>query len=513
MKNKQWIIAIFVVLAFFIMPPKPAEAASNRVLLVYDSENTAKNGYKKIDSVQRVLTSLNLKVRTVSQEDYYKGMLNQKYVGVVTLVNWQAVGLTNQTFIRDRRKFTGIKLHIGPDLSNSEASGLGGVLQKVYQQQYILKNRSNQQLLPFSETMTMLTHLKKSAQTFGTLASQQKDQKQYAYGVVNGKNGYLPYFESSGLSLMTAIATIAHAFGKTGNYQPLLTITKVSPYSNLKLLDQVSAYCYQQNIPFAVSTVTVAKHTSMAAYRRFTNVLKKVENRNGVIFLQTPQVGGATVDSAAELNATMTGSITALSNHQVHPVGISTAGYWNQDRVLRQQALIKANHWLLLPSGSPTFVKQDNKGQIAQESLFAISATTLNTIKQQSALKFTVPTAITMALPSSETKLTDFKQELRGLNVQWFDPVAQNWHTKIRTETTDIAYQAGNYFLNGQHEEVTTSVMQTIKKHKTTKSGPLFSHFFSLQGTILLLFFIVVLIVLLIFIGFGRRIYWRRFKR
>lgn len=514
MKNKQKFLLIFigVVLTLFIYPGS-VDAASNKVLLVYDYENTAKGDYAKIDSIQRVLTSLNLRVKTVSQENYYKGMLNQNYLGVVTLINWPQVGLTNQTFIRDRQRFKGIKLHIGDNLTDSEAAALGGKRQKIYQQQLLLKDQGNQQLLPFSETMTVLSQLKKTTQEFGVLASQQKFERRYSYGVINNQNGYLPYFETSGLSFMTAVSTMAHLFDRNGNYRPLLTITGVSPYSDLKFLDQVSKYCYQQNIPFAVSTVTVSANTEMAAYHRFTTVLKKIEDRNGIIFLQTPQVGGATSASAQELNERMTASIVAFANHQIYPVGISSAGYWNQDRVLRQEALVKANHWLFLPSKTTTFVKQDNNAQIARQSFFAVTANSLGTIKQKDDLKFAISTAITIPVPTSTAKMTDFKRQIQAFHIQWYNPVDQSLETKINTGSTVVAYKAGNYFLNGQRKTITAKISSVNENLQKTKTQPLFSRFFHLQGNILMLFFAFVLIVLLIFISFGRRIYWRMFKR
>lgn len=514
MKNRQKLLLIFIgiVLTLFIYPSS-VEAASNRVLLVYDSENTAKDDYSKIDSIQRVLTSLNLKVKTVSQEDYYKGMLKPSYLGVVTLVNWRQVGLTNQNFIHDRQHFRGIKLHIGDDLTDSEATDLGGKRHKIYQQQLLLKDQGNQQLLPFSETMTVLSRLEKTTKNFGVLASQQKNERRYAYGVINNKDGYLPYFETSGLSFMTAVSAMAHLFNRNGNYRPLLTITGVSPYSNLKFLNQVSKYCYQQNISFAVSTVTVSANTEMAAYQQFTTVLKKIEDRNGMIFLQTPQVGGATSASAQELNERITSSIVAFANHQIYPVGISSAGYWNQDQVLRKEALIKANHWLLLPSKTTTFVKQDNDAQIAQQSFFAMKASSLETIKRNNDLEFAIPTAVTIPIPTSTAKMVDFKQQIQSLNVQWYNPVNQNLKTKVDTGSTVVVYRAGEYFLNGQQKRITTEISSVNEKPEKAKTQPLFSRFFHLQGNVLMLFFAFVLIILLIFISFGRRIYWRMFRR
>ncbi|WP_347132169.1 hypothetical protein [Ligilactobacillus salivarius] len=104
----------------------PVQADDNRpVLLVYDSENIYYNGSKKIDSVQRMLTADGLKIKTVMLENYRSGELSDnKYRGVVTLINWQEADLSNDSFTHDRAKFSGTKLHIGPNLQDDELEGL-----------------------------------------------------------------------------------------------------------------------------------------------------------------------------------------------------------------------------------------------------------------------------------------------------------------------------------------------------------------------------------------------------
>ena len=171
----------------------------NRVLLVYDSQNDVKNDKKNIDALQRSLTSMDLRVKTVSQADYKKGTLDKKYLGVITMINWRQVGLINREFINDRDKFSGIKLHIGENLTQTEINQLGIKVQKVYQQQFILKKDSNREQLPFSQSITVITQQANGASQVGTLSTQQTDQRSYPFGYIKGKQGYLPFFTNKGL--------------------------------------------------------------------------------------------------------------------------------------------------------------------------------------------------------------------------------------------------------------------------------------------------------------------------
>lgn len=510
------LVAMIAFLIGFGMVRSPSvHAATNeRVLLVYDSQNTTAKANQKIATLQRALTSLNLRVKTIKESDYQSGELTG-YDGVITMINWPKAELTNHQFVRDRQKFKGIKLHIGDNLTSAEATELGVKQHRIYQQQLILKNQGTSQLLPFSETMTVVDHLPKKAKTIGKLSTQQANQKTTSYGLIVGKNGYLPYFSTKGLSLLAAVQTLAELFGRTATYQPLLTISNVTPYSHLKNLDRLSRYCERMGIPFAISTVSVSQNTELHAFKVFAAYLRRVEDRGGIVFIQTPIVGGATAANAQELNDMFTSYLVSLARYQVYPVGISAPGYWNQDRVLRQNSLKKADHWLLLPNTSDqTYLKQDDNAQTAKMSLLAVSASSLNDVRQtETTVKFNSPTAVTVKLPDTATQVHNTERQIQQLNYSWLDPAA-SWQTEFISGSTDVGYQRGNYLLNGQRETVTADHVTTATSNGGTPNQQvLFKGFFKLQGVLIAGFFTIVLIVMLIFIYLGRRIYRNMFRR
>ena len=457
---------------------------------------------------------MDIRVKTVEQSQYKKGMLNQKYLGVITMINWRQVGLINQAFIKDRDQYSGIKLHIGENLTSTEIGQLGVKVKKIYQQQLILHSGKEEELLPFSQSITVITSSVNEADQTGTLSTQEADQKSYPFGYINGKNAYLPFFASDGLSLMTQVRLIAKLFGRLGKFQPLLTITNVTPYSNLQRLDELSKFLYKNDIPFAISTVSVSQNTEMKAFSRFAAALRNVENRGGIIFLQAPEVTSNADSTGQVLSQNFMTYIVSLARHQVFPVGISANGFWNQDKILRANALTYADHWLMLPNpATVTYVKQDNNSQIAQQSFFAMSAASLNEVKKDDTTSFVIPTALTMTMPYSQTKLQQMESSIKHLNLTWFDPIESNLQTKIKTDTTLLQYQHGSYLINGQKEEIQSSNYVLGKQFSDGKPQSLFSNYFKIQGNILLVFFVIVMIILITFIYFGQRIYWNRFKR
>ncbi|MFC6177522.1 hypothetical protein ACFQAV_11785 [Companilactobacillus huachuanensis] len=514
MKNRllTYILIIGILFSSLLsMPTNRVKAATQeRVLLVYDSENDVEQSGKQIDALQRILTSLNLPVKTISQNNYKSGML-KNYSGVITMINWRQVGLTNKVFIHDREKFSGIRLHIGDNLTANEAAQLGGHARRIYQQQFILKINQDEQLLPFSETITVLDGLSNQVQKVGILATQEKNQKSYPYGIINGQNGYLPYFNSGGLSSLAASQMIAKLFGKNDTYQPMLTITNVTPYSDLKILDALSLYCYQKEIPFAISASSVSDNTQMKAFTRYTTVLNSIENRGGVIFAQMPIVGAPPISSGSELSQIVSSYMVSLARENVYPIGISSFGYWNQDEILRDNALKKANNLILLPNEKVVYVKQDNNALSTKKSFYAMSVSSLNKVKKSYDMSFSMPTALTVSLPDSKVGMHDLEQEINGLQLNWFDPV--NLNTTVKTGTSLMRYRNGDYYMNGKKEDIQNTQNTNNIPIFATKQEPLFSNFFHLQGNILMGFFIIVLLILIIFTLLGRKIYKNMFKR
>jgi len=488
-------------------------ATNNKVLLVYDSQNNVNNSAKNIDALQRILTSMNLRVKTIEQSDYKAGDLNQSYLGVITMVNWREVGLTNRQFIQDRDKYSGIKLHIGQNISATEVKELGGKSHKLYRQQFALKDNDNVQTLPFSETITVLDELPAEAKTIGTLTTQQADEKSYPFGIINGKFGYLPSFRPNGLSLMAEIQVIGQLFDRVGTYKPLLTFTNVTPYSNLRIIDELSLFCYKNEIPFAISTTSVSQNTDLKAFDRFTDTMRNVESRGGIIFLNAPEVSSA--DNSGEiLNQKFATYITSLAQHRVFPAGLSSPGYWNQDQTLRNNFLNFGDHWLMLPNQIETsHVKQDNNAQIATESFFAMPMSSLKEVRKNGALHFAIPTALTISLPDKNTHVEMLEKEIDRMQLNWYDPVADNLSTKIETPSTLLQYKHGDYYANGKYEEVQISNSSLNKQFNDGKPKAAMSGYFKVQGHVFMIFFIIVTIILGIFIYLGQKVYWNRLRR
>lgn len=503
-------------MGIFNQQPTTVQGATSakQVLLVYDSENTAAQGDEKIDGLQRLLTSLDLKVTTVRMNAYRKGTLTPKlYLGVITVINWPQTEIPNPDFEKDRQNFTGIKLHIGSNLDPDELADLQSTVQPIYHEQFYLKTAGQTQLLPFSQTMMALQQVPADAQGFGQLISQETVPHTFNYGTIVGQSGYLPYFTTSGLSFILAAHTVAHLFQKsTTAYPPLLTITGVTPYTNLQRLSQLTTALYKRGIPFAISTTNVDENASMTAYYNFMKVLRRAENQGGVIFLRTPTATGPTIDSGPELSRLMQSYLVNMGQQDVFPIGFSAPGYWNQDAIYQKYALEDANYVLLLPDPKVQApIKQTNQSLTFKHGIFGLSLTNLTTIESDADLPFVTPTAITLKMPETKKAVSGAIRKIDNLSIDWLDPATRRLQTKIQAGSITYQYNQGLYYLNGRQVEISENPTKwRVPQEPLTVVGHL-NRFFKVQSNVLLIIFSVVFVVLIIFIVLGRRIYKRMF--
>ncbi|MCI1554431.1 MAG: hypothetical protein LKH74_10970 [Levilactobacillus sp.] len=519
MKKRLFLIMVLLLSGLLLgVQPTTAQGASRRVLIVYDALNPTVAGQQKLAGLQQLLASTGVATQTEKLSDYYAGQLTtKKYSGVVTLVNWPQGNLHNAAFTRDRQAFSGQKLHIGQQLSRAEARQLHAVRHNVYHQQLTVTAGDQRQLLPFSEDITLL-RLKKGARHFGQLQPQNQGIGRYPYGTVVGHAGYLPYFESSGFSQVLAGQTIAQLFGRVQRQRPLLTVTGVTPYSNLTRLTKLASKLNAAGIPFAVSTTSVADNTSLRAFSRFTKALRVVENNQGVIFLQVPIVGAANRQSGPLLERTMVEELNQLGQRQVIPVGISAPIYWNQDKLFRRHGLARASNVLLLPNpATTTFANQDNRGATYPQTWTGLSLHSLLTVKNGrqiavNRLKFPVKTALTVSLPTSQKRLTALLKQVTRLDVDWYQPQAQ-LRAKITSGSATFGYHDGVYYLNGSPVTVGAEATGVPNYHFSQTRHVALDRYFKVQGNILFVFFTITTMVLVVFLFLGRRIYRQMFRR
>lgn len=517
----QWLVAgvVCVLLswgyAHRVLVAHAALDRTQRVLVVYDREDPQHGGRTKIATMQRLLASVGVPSQTEALAAYHAGQLTgDKYQGVVTLVNTPNDPVKNAAFFRDRARFTGRKLHVGQGLSAQEATQLNATRRLLDHQQVTLRAGSTWQLLPFKSVITLLQPTGPQTK-IGTLRASGGGGATYAYGTVVDQAGYLPELLTTGVAMTCAMRTVATLFDQVADHAPLLTITGVTPYSDLARLRQLSRWLKAAGIPFAVSTTTVSRNTGLQGFATFTKTLREVETSGGVIFLRVPTGAVARTSSGPALEHEMVAQLNQLGQRQVIPVGLSAPGTWNQDAVLRSAGLQRAQNVLFLPDEEETLTRHaDNLGATYGQSWFALQLDQLQTPQtgQGTPTTFAVPTAVTVPFPQSTRQLTAQLRRLQDLQVTWYAP-QRELTAELTSASATFAYRRGTYQLNGQTVAVSTTNAGIPNYHFTRPTQVTMQNYFKYQGWVLLTFFSLTTVVLVGFLVVGRRLYRRKFFR
>src|SRR5699024_6212002 len=122
-----------------------------------------------------------------------------------------------------------------------------------------------------------------------------------------------------------------------------LTITGINPYSSLRVLDSLTKKLQQQGTPFALSVSTVSNGTREAAFYKYVAVLRRAQQRGGIIFMHVPYARQLTAKTQEELVNSIQDSVVSLGQAGVYPVGYSSPQFWQQNRFLRTSGTASAD--------------------------------------------------------------------------------------------------------------------------------------------------------------------------
>lgn len=508
-KRWWWLI---ILLAVGWLRPQPVQAATTKVLLTYDSQN---GRMTEITALQQLLTASGVAVHTQPLATYQAGQLAD-YAGVVTMVNWDDVDQPHAAFTNDRAAFSGITLHVGGKLEAAELQALGATATPLYRRQLEAQwpDTAGTHLMPYQTPTWVLTKTAKSAVNLGSLTIQGTTQR-YPYATINGRHGFIPYFDGRGLSELAAATVVARLFGKLTPQAPLFLVTGVTPYTNLTRLRQVGADLQRLGIPFAISATSVAKNTELKAFKRYTAALRSIQAAGGVVFLETPIIGNGLVGSQT-LATNMTSTWSALAQQHVFPIGASAPTYWQNDRLYRQQALRFADTQILLPDPvtNRQFAQEDDQAPAYRLAFATTDAAALASQRygaRLSAGKLDVglPLAITFAMPDSQHDLTDFKRLVGHFECQWRDPATLQ--TEVAIGVMTLAYQKGQYLVNGRPATGNYQTPSRLKLEQTPQTW--INKFFARQSRLMWVFFAVAFTIMIVLLIIGRRIYLRMYQK
>lgn len=508
-----WLVSYFVHPTSVFADTKP-EANEMRLLLVYDSLDTSGSGEEKISTLQRLLTSFNVVVTTISVEEYHENEMAD-FNGIITLINAPDLAIENLFFLKERDAFTGLKLHIGGNLPMKWQKQLGIELEQINGERGNLVSLSEKanEVMETELTVAVATKSTESAEEFGRIDFENHKELK-PYGILNSSTAYLPYLTPEGLSFILTSQLIQKWLNQNKTFYPMLVFTDVTPFSNIPLIKYLADQLYNAGIPFTLSATSVWQNVDLKAMKNYTDMLRYVASRNGGLLLKTPEVMGVS-EEKHDLAVIMPKTIDELVADNVFPVGLSAPAYWNQDAEYQKDGLSYSSTILLLPN--PKNIQFRDKTMTApvyDTTYFGLPISSLRAIEWGTIErhKFSSPTALTYKIPNTRKEWDSINKELNQLPFL-FRGINLRAH-KVVTGSNRIEVENAILTLNGERKYPETMAKAVTENHaKKVKDTGSLTSFFNLQDKIFIVIISVTLFVLSIFFVIGYGLYKGKYRK
>lgn len=511
----SYLLLLMVTLTALLYPVTvvQSKAATQQVLLLYDSlaKGTAKEG--NVAELQRLLAPYTAKVTLRSLDQYEKGTM-AAYSMVITVINAADISITNNFYIEDIENYQGQYLHIGYNPPASLIKGLQLTTDVMYSGSFDLQmgqfsgNNYEVRDMPYIVAS-------EAAWSYGKLSFQDLDL-QVPYAVSSGHYTYVPYFENENVIVLAMAYVLKDWLHITDTPQTYLLIKEIYPFSDLSLLAETAERLYQLGIPFIASVRPVFSNTDYPAMQRYLVAMKIVQSYNGSILVNAPVAAHSTSTSGGDhtLKEKMNGFINLLVKNGIAPLGIGAEMHWTYDREYSEAGMGFFNSAVLYPDEQIDYTAQTDTSKTFATSLYSMPFEFLEGLHIDGSLlpEFPLNTAIIVDFPKDEAGLEGMLQSLERYWITFAD-FKQGAH-QVVTDSNTIISSRGTISINGQQlnldytPETVNSDYQYAEEQKKS-----FTKLFNIQNQ----FFIIVIIISLLLFGglliIGYRLYRKKYLK
>jgi uncharacterized protein YdaL len=502
-------ICLFLAIAFFV-PKVSAESSPTtpHVLLVYDSLALGTEREGNIYALERILAAFGAQVTVISYDKYEAGTLDN-YQKVITIGNADDIPVLPANFTRDMNAYNGENMHIG--------HGLPTNMQKALAIEELEANQDTVRLAmgDFSQSSISVSNMsyitKSQGKTYGQITSE-KQKASFPYGVIQGKNAYIPYMVKGNLSEQAAAYVMKDWLSVTTPSQYYLLLNEINPFSDLEMLNETADRLYEAGIPFIASVQPILNKLDYPATQRYLESLKHLQSRNGSIVVNTPVVASTISQDITVLKTQMSAFLDALAQYNILPTAVGTEMYWTYDQHYSTNGLAFFDSGILFPNKRLMYRAQTNTSSVFTSPVYTIQADELD--------KFTVGTKILKPFPMNTAIVYPFPEDRIALEAM-LDKMISNWTTfadyknefhQVRTGKNEMSSRSGHLQINGKAIILNNNFQEIDSEHtyvEETKAS--LTTLFSVQNKIFIILILSTLLVFMAFLIIGYRMYRRKF--
>lgn len=280
---------------------QPQSREKGDVLLIYDMPELAA-------FTENILTAYN---RTVDKSDVRQYTKEQ-------LAGYQYVVLLTPIPLKDISPETKL-LCIGEGFAIPEVT-----VMKYYDAGIEISDKNFYHYTNYIDEISVITEFQ--GESFGKI--EMSFGREYPFGIKNGNHYYVPYVSEESISALVLGEMLPDFFDSSYQGGIYVIIQDMFAFSDLDMLCKTADELYLANIPFIVKVMPLYEHTTLDAFKRYVQVLRYVESRNGAIVMTPPMVNGeAEEEEIAEMERM---AVQALTQEGVKVLP-SVEGFYDVD--------------------------------------------------------------------------------------------------------------------------------------------------------------------------------------
>jgi uncharacterized protein YdaL len=504
-------LLLLVNILIFISFPKITSATQSEtapVLVVYDSLANGTPFEGNIDAVQRILASLNAQVTITSYDKYEAGMF-AKFNKVINISNLEDVAHAPEIFDRDMKSYFGDYMHIGYQLPQYVQQEMGIEVQK--QATDTLKISIGQ----FTQASIIATNISYSTKfngtSYGTIFSENR-KASYPYGVIHGKNAYIPYMVKGNLSELAASFVLKDWLHVTSTGKNFVLLNEIYPFSDLDLLNEAADRLYSAGIPFIASVQPVFSNFQFPAMQRYLETLKHIQSRNGSIVVNAPVVASTISPDIAGLKAQLSSFLDALAEYEIVPLGIGSELYWTYDQHYSESGLSIFDSGIIYDNRNIRYHTQRNNSSVFNSAMYTIKGKDLNKYLNSNKSLNSLPmnTAFVYPFPIDRQEMEETLDNLLSSWTTFAD--YKNEEHSVRTEKNELTSHSGHLQINGHPIALNNTIAEIDSDHTYVQEvKKSFTTLFSVQNNIFIVLILTTLLIFMVFLIIGYRMYKRKF--
>ncbi|WNS42449.1 hypothetical protein [Paenibacillus sp. MMS20-IR301] len=513
------ILILLLLLATSLLPSAPAAsaasnpsyAASQRVLLLYDSLGKGTDKEGNVAGLQRLLAAYSTQVTLKNISAYKQGDMSA-YSGIITVVNHAGPPIEDRAYLEDVAGFQGSVLHVGYQLPSRIMQAMQ-VKTAVWHGPGAGLSVGGFSAIPLRMDEMPYITAEQAERSYGEWA-MGAGGVQAPYAVSSGRFAYVPYLKQgdlSGIAMAYVLKDWLHSPIRPRTY---LVLKEIYPFSDLDLLEKTADELYERGIPFIASIRPVFGNTDFPAMKRYLDALRTVQSHNGSIVINAPAVRPPIKSDDRSLRGKMSSFIDVLAEGGVAPLGIAAENYWTYDKEYSTAGMGFFDSAVLYGDEEARYMEQTDTSMAFPSVLYSLKPELLQGISRSGKAMPELPlnAALTYDLPEDEEALKEMLQEL---DAEWytFADYKQAPH-EVTTETSHIlsadgVITVGAAALNVDYIPQAVAGDYEYQEEQATS----FNRLFSVQNQF---FIIVILIALLLFGGLltvGYRLYRRKYLK